>query len=91
MYGPDPRTIVAIGEGEVTSKDAHGMLQRRDRDDVKTAPALDCPTTQQQQPEVPATSTLEELPLEEAVSRRPVRDRRPNPKYNERDFHLYIY
>ena len=89
LYGPDPKTIVAIGEEGVTCKDAQGTLQRRHQDDVKTAPTLDCPTSQQQQPEVPATSTLEESPLEEAASRRPVRDRRPNPKYNERDFHLY--
>ena len=87
MYGPDPKTIVAIGEGGVTCKDASGKTQRRHQDDVKTAPALDSPTAEHQ-PEFPATPTLEESPLEEAVSRRPVRDRRPNPKYNEKDYCL---
>ena len=91
MYGPDPKTVVAIGEGGITCKDAQGAIQRRHQDDVKTAPALDCPTTQQnrQQPETVLTSTLEESPLEEPGSRRPVRNRRPNPKYSRENFYLY--
>ena len=88
MFGPEPKTIVSIGEGGVTCEDAYGKQQRRHQDDVKTAPVPDCSTIHQQ-PEVPGGSVLEDSPLEEPTSRRPIREKRPNPKYNTDVYDLY--
>ena len=87
IYGPAPRTVITVGEGGITCKDTHGTLQRRHQDDVKLAPSQST-ATPQQEPTDPSASILEESTLEE-TRRRPIRDRRPNPRYNEKDFHLY--
>ena len=38
-YGPNPTTVVSIGDGGVVCKDSTGVTQRRHADDIKLAPS----------------------------------------------------
>ena len=102
-FGPDPKTVIAIGEGGVTCRGTHGTVQRRHQDDVKLAPSPAPTTTPIQEPpgQAPSeeaamgrgdsgqsASVLEESNLG-GESKRPSRNRKPNPRYNANEFHLY--
>ena len=102
-FGPDPKTVIAIGDEGVTCRGTHGTIQRRHQDDVKLAPSPATSTPPIQEPsthipsEEPATeredsrqsvSTLEDSNLGGA-SKRPSRNRKPNPRYNTNEYHLY--
>ena len=82
-YGPDPKTVIAVGEEGVTCKDAKGAMQRRHQDDIKLAPAQ--ATSSMQRPSSSSvqtnTTSIEDSTLED--NNRPVRVRKPNPRYNE--------
>jgi hypothetical protein len=99
-FGPDPKTVTAIGEGGITCRGTGGKIQRRHQDDVKLAPSEDTTTPTQETPgqimlekqesRTPEESTpmLEESSLGNA-SNRPSRNRKPNPRYNANDYYLY--
>jgi len=38
-FGPEPKTVTAIGEGGITCEGTSGTIQRRHQDDVKLAPS----------------------------------------------------
>ena len=102
-FGPDHRTVIAIDEGGITCQGEKGTTQRRHQDDVKLAPSPAPVTTPVQEPSGRTTSgeaTLEEETSEQSTSTleesslggantRPSRNRKPNPRYNANEFHLY--
>lgn len=100
-YGPEPRTIVAVGKEGVTGVDKRGRIWRRHQDDTKPVPTPKdqaTPTTagsseqgsMNTESSTLEGSTAEETPLAEAGrDRRPKRNRKPNPRYNDKDYHLY--
>lgn len=87
-YGPEPKTVIAVGEEGVTCKDAKGARQRRHQDDIKLAPAQATPSMQRPSSSSVQTSTtsIEDSALE--GNNRPVRARKPNPRYNENEYIL---
>ena len=86
VYGPDPKTVIAVEERGVTCKDAKGAMQRRHQDDIKLAPTQ--ATSSMQRPSCVQTNTtsIEDSALE--GNNRPVRARKPNPRYNENEYIL---
>ena len=87
MFGPQPRTVTEVGDGGVICVDDQGTVQRRHQDDIKPAPE---PVEQAQRPETVTTHSpapLEDSPQSERENSRPVRVRKPNPRYQ--DYHLY--
>lgn len=84
VYGPDPKTVIAIEDGGITCTNAGGTVQRRHQDDVKLAP--DNTQIEQEQPERSTHSEASNLVNHNS---RPVRTRKPSSRYNEKDFYLY--
>ena len=98
-FGPEPKTVTAIGEGGITCEGTSGTIQRRHQDDVKLAPSQTLSTAPTRDRIGQTTSNGQELEtaerttprLEESrnASSRPSRNSKPNPRYNSKDFHLY--
>ena len=97
-FGPDPKTVIAIGEGGITCRGSQGTTQRRHQDDVKMAPAQAHnmqeaeKSSEQTPPEKEANTQQASGTLEESnpegASKRPSRTRRPNPRYNPNELYL---
>ena len=102
QFGPNPKTVIAIGEGGVTCRDTTGTTQRRHQNDIKLAPTPAPNTTPT--PETPGqTSSAETTPIQEisgqtasllgesnpeGANKRPSRNRKPNPRYNPLEYDL---
>ena len=86
MFGPEPMTVTEVGDGGVICVDDRGTTQRRHQDDIKPAP--EAMEEQSQETETPIAHTpapLEDSPQSERENSRPVRVRKPPPRYKDYD------
>ena len=90
-FGPDSKTVVAIGDDGVVCMDKSGVTQRRHQDDIKQAPSSD-PTPEATPDRAEKGGRLadsaEEALKPPEVHHRPVRNRKPNPRYNDIEYDL---
>ena len=79
--------MIAVEEEGVTCKDASGTMQRRHQDDINPAPEPTITSTQRLAGLQTDTPSIEDSVLE--ANNRPVRTRKPNPRYNDKEYVLY--